>query len=494
MVRILILNLVFLACLAGGARTAVPQVLQPEWTFPATGSIGSIHSSPTVYGNTVFVGSDDGNLYGITATGPQEGRMADGFPIALDGPIRSRPAVYGLLGRERVYVATTKGTLYAFRLDGTVLWSQSLSPGVPIYSTPAVRGDYVYVSASNGRIYRRRVSDGSEAGGLTFGRVIVTSLAQRSRVPPSRNYLEVADARGFFDVGRVRVTSDGPFGDPVSLDYSYSGRNLTTSPHRLLNVMPLGAGPPMIFHPTGSRVVGHGPGAQANASPAVPSTEVSTLMIAALEQTGAEISSLARNLVAVKAESYGLVPQWEAWCGPRIAGSPVIDEADGAVYVTTWNDPTNPGAGGNLVRISAANGTRPTTWGREGVAPVRHGSPVAEPWLDTPRGLLFAATTGGALYTFDAKTGEPVSQPALLDGAAVSFTTGPTVVGDRVYIGSVSGRFYSLAVSDPNDYAVYISPDNAAIETTPSASGPVSGRDVIVVGTTTGRVLAFTLP
>ncbi|HOC30945.1 MAG TPA: PQQ-binding-like beta-propeller repeat protein, partial [Armatimonadota bacterium] len=236
MVRILILNLVFLACLAGGARTAVPQVLQPEWTFPATGSVGSIHSSPTVYGNTVFVGSDDGNLYGITATGPQEGRMADGFPIALDGPIRSRPAVYGLLGRERVYVATTKGTLYAFRLDGTVLWSQSLSPGVPIYSTPAVRGDYVYVSASNGRIYRRRVSDGSEAGGLTFGRVIVTSLAQRSRVPPSRNYLEVADARGFFDVGRVRVTSDGPFGDPVSLDYSYSGRNLTTSPHRLLNV------------------------------------------------------------------------------------------------------------------------------------------------------------------------------------------------------------------------------------------------------------------
>lgn len=81
------------------------------------GDIGTTNNlpSPVVAGNVVFVGCPNGTLYAQdAATG------ADIAAMALDGPVHSTPA----LASGMLYVTTTTGSLYAFRIgadkDGVV--------------------------------------------------------------------------------------------------------------------------------------------------------------------------------------------------------------------------------------------------------------------------------------------------------------------------------------------------------------------------------------
>lgn len=483
----------FLAVLAPAGRTpALAGELAPAWVFPATGRIDPVHSSPTVYSGIVYVADDGGKLYGLWAKGRQAGTLVPGFPVQLDGPVRGRPAVYGDRGSERIYVATTKGTLYAFRLDGTPAWSQSLGANVSIISTPAVRGPYVYVSSSNGRVYRRMAYDGSDAKGLTYGRAVWTRTPKAQRVALSPAFLEVADATRFFESGRVRVTSRGPLGDPVEIDYTYRGRNTKVKPHRLLNVAPVGVTGRTVSHPAGSIVAGFGPGARADESPAVPGTDEATLVIAALQSTGSTADGVAgRNLVGLRSEPFGLVPQWEMSYGAEIHGAPVVDVRTGNLYVGSWDTAGNPGCGGELHCIRASNGLPVADWGEGGSLRLDGGAMLAGPWLDNADGSLYFGTSDGRLWGVDAANGALLFPPAALDGRAGEFASTPLVVNGRIYAGTRNGRLYSVPIDNRDAWDVYASPDGGSFDGSPSASGARPGIDVVVVGSSNGRVLAF---
>lgn len=469
------------------ARAAAP--LAPAWVFPREGHIAPVASSPTVYGNVVYAAADDGRLYAIRATGPDAGSLLPNFPILLDAAVKGRPAVYGDLGHERVYVATLAGTLYAFNLDGTPAWnsSQRVCPGVPIVSTPAVRGNYVYVTATNGRIIRRMAVDGSPAGGLTYGRVVQTTLAGAQAIPPAQAYLEVTDARGLFSAGRIVVERSDI---ARRLEFTYSGKNTAVRPHRLLNVVPVGSGTPQLGLPAGSVVVGYGPGASASASPAVPGQEDATLVIAALDNdVSASRPGFGRNVVALKSEPYGLVPQWEATYGARITAAPTVDHTTGDLFISTWNSAGTPARGGRLYCLHASNGQ--PAWAGDGSITLRGGILRAGPWLDRGRRVLYFGTTDGAFYGVNMEDGSPAFRPSRLDGAAASFEATPLVVGGTAYIGSRSGRLYAISVDHPDAYSAYASPDAASFDGSPSASGAVPGQDVVVLGTSAGKILAF---
>jgi len=405
--------------------------LSPVWVFPREGTIAPVASSPTVYGGVVYVGDDEGRLYALHATGPSAGTLLPGFPIQLDGAVKGRPAVYGDRGLERVYVAT--------------------------------------------------------AGGLFYGRTVETRLAGEQHVQPSRTQMEVEDASGFFPAGRIRLVTSGPLGDQVITTYTYSALNTAARPHRLLNLSPVGDGYPLATHPKGSVVLGTGPGISCNLSPAVPGSDDATLVITALENTApaSRFAPADSNLVALKSESYGLLPQWEAVCGVSVTTAPLVNEARGLLYIGSRDESGN----GRLHALHASNGLPSARWPDGGALALR-GALEAGPWHDAARGRLYFGTTTGFLYAVGAEDGAFVFPPMRLAGAG-GFHATPVVAGGRLYLGSHTGRFYSVSLSDPSRVKAYASPDASPLDTSPSASGGAPGVDVVVIGSSAGKVLAF---
>ncbi len=111
-----------------------------RWKFQ-TG--GSILSSPAIAFGTIYVGSEDGNLYALNPQGLLEWKFATG------GAIDSSPSV----GQDgTVYVGSQDGYLYAIRSDGQLKWS--FKTGSTIASSPTVGSDgTVYVGSFDGHLY-----------------------------------------------------------------------------------------------------------------------------------------------------------------------------------------------------------------------------------------------------------------------------------------------------------------------------------------------------
>lgn len=94
-----------------------------QWVFPCH---ASIHSTPTVYGEYVFVGSDDGRLYAVNqSTGEPAWVFAPGFTIQGVKNYATTPIVNDPVVTEGTVIIAVNGTLYG--LDAhTVETPQSL--------------------------------------------------------------------------------------------------------------------------------------------------------------------------------------------------------------------------------------------------------------------------------------------------------------------------------------------------------------------------------
>jgi len=117
------------------------QTSNVRWSFP-TGA--GVYSSPAIGADgTVYVGSQDGNLYAINPDGTEK------WSFTIGGWIRSSPAV-GPDGT--VYVGCDDDMLFAVNPDGSEYWSLLL--GADVRSSPAVGPDgTVYVGCSNSNLY-----------------------------------------------------------------------------------------------------------------------------------------------------------------------------------------------------------------------------------------------------------------------------------------------------------------------------------------------------
>ncbi|WP_251344359.1 PQQ-binding-like beta-propeller repeat protein [Haloplanus halophilus] len=120
----------------------------PRWTFE-TG--GQVSSSPAVVDGTVYVGSNDRNVYALSA--------ADGterWRFETDGWVRGGPTVVD----DTVYVGNLSGSVYALSAsDGTERWvAEQTGTSHP---SPTVANGTVYLGSGDGTVYALDASDGS---------------------------------------------------------------------------------------------------------------------------------------------------------------------------------------------------------------------------------------------------------------------------------------------------------------------------------------------
>ncbi len=137
-----------------------PASPEPLWTFQTE---GAIWGSPAVDNGTVYVGSDDGNLYAVEA---KTGRSI--WKFVSQGIVRSQPAISSGL----VYIASDDGFLYAIHAqDGTQAWRTDIGNALArdirerlgtstsptgwdyMQSSPMVAEGRVYVGSLNGKVY-----------------------------------------------------------------------------------------------------------------------------------------------------------------------------------------------------------------------------------------------------------------------------------------------------------------------------------------------------
>ena len=123
--------------------------LDVAWTYTTKNTVSS---SAAVANGTVYIGSNDANLYALDAvTGSLK------WSLALDGPIDlSSPAV----ANGTVYIGTTGGTLYAIdAAAGVPKWGHST--GYVIESSPTVSNGMVYFGANDGYLYALDATTGN---------------------------------------------------------------------------------------------------------------------------------------------------------------------------------------------------------------------------------------------------------------------------------------------------------------------------------------------
>jgi len=137
-----------------------PEYLEIKWKVNLTNQIGLPleSSSPSVSGDYVYVGSNDGIYCLDKNTGDVRWNVktrdlmnfsgASDLPIFMSEVIVSSPAVSG----DYVYFGSLNGYIYClYKNSGEFLWG--FKTGRAVRSSPAVSGDYVYTGSDDGYIY-----------------------------------------------------------------------------------------------------------------------------------------------------------------------------------------------------------------------------------------------------------------------------------------------------------------------------------------------------
>ncbi len=136
--------------LSGYTDDHAPNTNYVLWTFQ-TGS--QVRSSPAVVGDTVYVGSLDGNLYALDK---YTGAAVWSFNAVT--PIYSSPAVDSGI----VYFLATGGNFYALDANtGALVWNTSIGLGPWDWASPAVHNGNVFIASSTGYLYSFNAATGS---------------------------------------------------------------------------------------------------------------------------------------------------------------------------------------------------------------------------------------------------------------------------------------------------------------------------------------------
>ena len=110
-----------------------------------------ISSTAYLYENIVYVGCDDGHLYGFdNETGDIK------FDVNLDGKLQSSPFVIN----DTAYIGSSNGKLYSVDINSKAIdWEYTT--GDSIYSSPSYCDEKIVVGSDDGDIYAINETDGS---------------------------------------------------------------------------------------------------------------------------------------------------------------------------------------------------------------------------------------------------------------------------------------------------------------------------------------------
>jgi len=135
-----------------------------KWSFK-TGNM--VDSSPAIGDDgTIYVGSNDNNLYAINSDGAEKWSFKTGDTVS------SSPAI----GDDgTIYVGSSDNNLYAINSDGTEKWS--FKTGNMVDSSPAIGDDgTIYVGSNDNNLYAIN-SDGTEKWSFETGDTVFSSPA-----------------------------------------------------------------------------------------------------------------------------------------------------------------------------------------------------------------------------------------------------------------------------------------------------------------------------
>jgi outer membrane protein assembly factor BamB len=137
-----------------------------RWGF---GARFAVESSPAIGGDgTIYVGSQDANLYAINPHGNMKWKFTTG------GQIQSSPAI---AVDGTIYVGSEDGNLYAVHPDGSKKWAFATA-GVILFSSAAIAADgTIYIGSSDGNLYAVNPSDGSQKWKFTTANIVNSSPA-----------------------------------------------------------------------------------------------------------------------------------------------------------------------------------------------------------------------------------------------------------------------------------------------------------------------------
>jgi len=126
-----------------------------------------VSSSPGISGNIVYIGSGDGNLYALDA-----GTGAVVWKYQAGASISSSPAITD----GTVYAGSEDGTLSALdAASGSERWHYTT--GSYLHSSPAVAGGIVYFGSYDHNVYALNATTGSLAWNYTTGDTVLSSPA-----------------------------------------------------------------------------------------------------------------------------------------------------------------------------------------------------------------------------------------------------------------------------------------------------------------------------
>jgi eukaryotic-like serine/threonine-protein kinase len=198
------------------------------WRAPTD---GDVVSSPTIVGQVVYVGSNDGALYALDlATGARRWR------IELGSPVASSPAV----GGGMVFVSTRDGSVVGVdAVRGVKRWRLTTGKVIPFawghesgdyyLSSPTYVGGQIVVGAGDGYVYAVDASSGTLRWKTrTAGRVRASPAVVDGRV-----YVGSFDGRIYcldLATGAVRWRYDTEGVTLQSGNYGYDRRSIQSSP------------------------------------------------------------------------------------------------------------------------------------------------------------------------------------------------------------------------------------------------------------------------
>jgi outer membrane protein assembly factor BamB len=309
-----------------------------DWTF-TTGK--AITSSPAVVAGTVYVGSQDNNLYAINATtGAQVWKFATGNSITS-----SSPAVVN----GAVYVGSTDDYLYSINAtSGVQNWK--FKTGAGIQSSPAVVNGVVYLGSTDNSVYAVNASTGAQIWKFTTGNQVLSSPAVSQGIVYVGSYDNSVYAINASTGTQLwKYTTGGKvFSSPMVLDgwvfvgsddanfyclnartgtliwkfAGTSGTEFESSPAGLGSAVYVGSDAGLFYAITGRN------GTQIWNLSVTPAVEVSSPSIAA----GLEYVGMGNNVYAVETIVTATI-LWTGTTGATVTATPVV--ADGVLYVVS---------------------------------------------------------------------------------------------------------------------------------------------------------------
>ena len=126
-------------------------------TIAGFGSDFAVGSAPVGTGDTLFMGSADGNIYAVVWNTAGSCETIKWWTVRAGGPVTAAPILYG---GDRLIVASQGGQVYSFfARDKALIWSQKT--GGAVLGDPVLDANDVIVASTDRSVYKFDGDDGN---------------------------------------------------------------------------------------------------------------------------------------------------------------------------------------------------------------------------------------------------------------------------------------------------------------------------------------------